>query len=79
LGASIVSVTESAREIFARNLRHERKRLELSQEALGFLCNLNMSEVSRLERSTRDPRLATIVKLANALGIPPAKLLDGIP
>jgi transcriptional regulator with XRE-family HTH domain len=38
-----------------------------------------MSEISRLERSRRDPRLATIVKLAKALGIPPAKLLDGMP
>jgi transcriptional regulator with XRE-family HTH domain len=67
------------REIFARNLRAERQRLELSQEALGYSCNLDTSEVSRLERSQRDPRLATIVKLARALGIPPAKLLDGIP
>jgi len=67
------------RDIFARNLRAERKRLELSQEALGFRCELNTSEVSRLERSQRDPRLVTIIKLARALGIPPAKLLDGIP
>jgi transcriptional regulator with XRE-family HTH domain len=67
-----------ARQTFARNLRSERKRLELSQEALGFLCDLNMSEISRLERSVRDPRLATIVKLARALGVPPAKLLEGI-
>ncbi len=68
-----------ARETFAHNLRAERKRLELSQEALGFRCELNMSEISRLERSKRDPRLGTIVKLARALGIPPAKLLDRIP
>lgn len=67
------------RETFARNLRAERLRLELSQEALGYACNLDTSEVSRLERSQRDPRLATIIKLARALGIPPAKLLDGIP
>lgn len=67
------------RETFAYNLRAERHRLKLSQEALGFRCGLNMSEVSRLERSQRDPRLATIVKLARALGVPPAKLLDGIP
>jgi len=72
-------MTLSARQTFAANLRRERKRLELSQEALGELCNLNMSEVSRLERSRRDPRLATIVKLARALGIPPARLLEGIP
>jgi transcriptional regulator with XRE-family HTH domain len=68
-----------AREQFAANLRRERKRLKLSQEALGECCDLNMSEISRLERSQRDPRLATIVKIAKALEIPPAKLLDGIP
>jgi transcriptional regulator with XRE-family HTH domain len=68
-----------ARETFACNLRKERQRLKLSQEALGFLCNLNMSEISRLERSQRDPRLATIVKIARALEIPPERLLDGIP
>lgn len=72
-------MTASARQIFAANLRRERKRLELSQEALGFRCDLNTSEVSRLERSSRDPRLATIVKLANALGVPPSTLLEGIP
>lgn len=66
------------REIFAANLKRERLRLELSQESLGFRCDLNTSEVSRLERSQRDPRLATIVRLARALGVPPAKLLEGI-
>jgi len=67
-----------ARDVFAANLRRERLRLKLSQEALGESCDLNMSEISRLERARRDPRLATIVKLAHALGIPPAQLLDGI-
>ena len=70
--SSIGGMTASAREIFARNFRRERKRLQLSQEALGFRCDLNTSEISRLERARRDPRL--VVKLANALGIPPAKL-----
>jgi transcriptional regulator with XRE-family HTH domain len=67
-----------AREIFATNLRQERQRLKLSQEALGFRCDLNTSEISRLERSARDPRLATIVKLARALEIPACELLRGI-
>jgi len=69
----------TARETFARNLREQRLTQKLSQEALGQRCDLDMSEISRLERSVRDPRLATIVKLGNALGIPPAQLLDGIP
>jgi transcriptional regulator with XRE-family HTH domain len=67
-----------ARDTFATNLRRERKRLKLSQEALGHSCDLNMSAISHLERSQRDSRLATIVKLAKALEIPPSRLLDGI-
>ncbi|HEX3510046.1 MAG TPA: helix-turn-helix transcriptional regulator [Solirubrobacteraceae bacterium] len=66
------------REVFAANLRRERLRQQLSQEALGESADLDMSEVSRLERGRREPRLGTIVKLARALGIPPARLLDGI-
>lgn len=72
-------MTPTARATFAANLRRERQRLKLSQEALGFRCDLNTSEISRLERSRRDPRLTTIVRLGKALGIPPARLLDGIP
>jgi hypothetical protein len=34
--------------------------------------------LSLLERGGRDARLSTITKLARGLGIPPAKLLDGI-
>jgi transcriptional regulator with XRE-family HTH domain len=62
----------------SRNLRAQRVRAGLSQEALGDLCNLHRTEVGLLERAGRDPRLATIVKLARALNIPAADLLDGL-
>lgn len=64
--------------VFARNLRRERGRAGMSQEALGFACQLHRTEVSLLERAGREPRLGTIVKLARALKIKPADLLDGI-
>lgn len=67
-----------ATERFAQNLRRQRARAGLSQEALGFLCDLHRTEVSLLERARREPRLGTIVKLARALNIRPAELLDGI-
>lgn len=67
------------RQTFADNLRRYRKQAKLSQEALGHACGLHPTEISRLERAVREPRLGTIVKLARALGIPPARLLDGIP
>lgn len=63
---------------FGANVRRHRLRLELSQEALGFKCGLHTTEISRLERAKREPRLGTIVVIARALEIKPAELLEGI-
>jgi transcriptional regulator with XRE-family HTH domain len=67
-----------ARRRFGENLRRQRHRRKLTQEGLAEACGLHPTEVSLLERGGRDPRLATIVKLAHGLGVAPAKLLDGI-
>jgi transcriptional regulator with XRE-family HTH domain len=66
------------RQQFAHNLRTQRLRRGLSQEALGYACGLHPTEISLLERAGRDPRLSTIVRLARALQLKPATLLDGI-
>jgi transcriptional regulator with XRE-family HTH domain len=71
-------VSVEARQRFARNLREHRVRLGLSQEALGDACDLHRTEISLLERSGRDPRLSTIVRIAQALRVTPAELLDGV-
>lgn len=60
---------------FAANLRRLRLAAGLSQMELGDRAGLHFSEVSRLERGLRDPRLTTIVRLAGALQVPPAALL----
>lgn len=65
-------------EQFAFNLRSQRKRLGLSQEALGAACDLHRTEISLLERAEREPRLSTIVRLARGLDIAPRDLLDGV-
>lgn len=65
-------------ERFAANLRAQRKRAGLSQEARGFECGLHRTEISLLERAGREPRLSTIVRLSRALRIKPCDLLDGI-
>jgi len=66
------------REQFAANLRRHRLHHGLSQEALGHASGLHRTEVSLLERAGRDPRLTTITRLAHALEITPAALLEGI-
>ena len=57
----------SVREQFAANLRLQREKAGLSQEALADLCDLHRTEISLLERSQRSPRLETIVTLARGL------------
>ena len=70
---------ESVREQFAANLRHHRRRVGLSQEALADVCDLHRTEISLLERCKRSPRLETIVILARGLELSsPAELLEGI-
>lgn len=70
---------ESVRTQFATNLRHQRKRMQLSQEALASICELHRTEISLLERGKRSPRLETIVVLARGLELSsPIELLEGI-
>ena len=66
------------REQFAENLRRRRLEAGLSQMQLSDLSGLHMTEISRLERGTRDPRLSTVVRLARALEVAPGELLTGM-
>ncbi len=65
-------------ERFAANLRTARTKAGISQEELGHRCDLHRTEISLLERAGREPRLATIVKLAGSLETTPAELCAGI-
>jgi transcriptional regulator with XRE-family HTH domain len=70
---------EPVRKQFAANLRSQRERAGLSQEALAEACNLHRTEISLLERCKRSPRLETIVILSRGLGLSSAgELLEGI-
>ncbi len=65
-------------ERFAANLRQARVKAVISQEELGYRCELHRTEISLLERAGREPRLGTIVKLAGALETTPGELCEGI-
>lgn len=65
-------------ERFAVNLRQARLKAGVSQEELGYMCDLHRTEVSLLERAGREPRMATIVKLAGALNATVAELCEGV-
>lgn len=50
----------------------------MSQEELADAADLHFTAISRIEQAMREPRLRTILKLADALGVPPAALFEGI-
>lgn len=61
---------------FAANLRRRRKELGLSQEQLGARANIQMADISRYETGSRDPRITTVGRLAEALETPIGDLLE---
>jgi transcriptional regulator with XRE-family HTH domain len=65
-------------EQFAANVRARRIAAGLSQEQLSRLTDLHPTEISRLERAVREPRLSTIVRVARALDVTPAELLERV-
>jgi transcriptional regulator with XRE-family HTH domain len=66
------------RDRFAVNLKRARAAKGVSQEELASRCDLHRTEISLLERGGREPRLGTMVKLAEALDIGPQDLCAGI-
>ena len=60
------------------NIRANRKRLGITQEALADRCDMHPVEIGRAERGLRDLCISTVVKLARGLGIPAGELLSGL-
>jgi transcriptional regulator with XRE-family HTH domain len=63
---------------FGTTVRRLRKAAGLTQEQLGARADMDLSAVSRLERGHRNPRLDTLVRIAKALDVPPATLLEDV-
>jgi transcriptional regulator with XRE-family HTH domain len=60
---------------FGARLAHERGRRALSMTKLAQMAGTHASEISRLERGLRDPRLSTVDRLARALELSMCDLL----
>jgi transcriptional regulator with XRE-family HTH domain len=63
---------------FGQNLRQCRRLVDLSQEELAARASLHRTEIGRLEKGERLPRVDTLIRLAGAMGIPPENLIVGI-
>lgn len=63
---------------FGRNVRHLREQSGLSQEKLAAKADLDRSFLSGIESGTRNPGVLTVTKLAKALGVTGATLMEGV-
>ncbi len=59
----------------SKNLRKAREKKGLSQERLARLADVANNTISNLEAGKQNPTLATIEKIARALGITSDELL----
>ncbi len=64
------------RSVIATNIRYFRKKLGLSQEALGFKCNMPDVYISKLERGILNVGVDNLEKIAKSLGVKPSQLLE---
>ncbi len=66
------------RRRFGENLARAREQSGITQEELAFRASLYRTEIGLLERGGRIPRIDTLVKLRDALGVTSDDLLAGI-
>lgn len=64
------------RQLFGQRLREIREEKGLSQEGLAELLNGHRNYIGRLERGETNPSFDYIVKVAKALKVKPATLLE---
>jgi transcriptional regulator with XRE-family HTH domain len=63
---------------FGARMRELRAARGLSQDELADRTDVHPTAIGRLERGAREPRLSTILRIADGLGVAPGELLNRI-
>jgi len=70
------STASITRQYFAKNLKAQREQLGLSQEGLAEIVGLHRTYIGSVERGERNISIDNIDRLARALSVSPASLLE---
>ncbi|MGH2859943.1 MAG: helix-turn-helix domain-containing protein [Solirubrobacteraceae bacterium] len=69
---------QAASAAFGHRVRELRDQRGMSQDALADGTDIHPTAIGRMERGAREPRLATILRLARGLGVTPGELLNPV-
>lgn len=67
---------DRASRAFGDRMRELRAREGVSQDGLADASGMHPTSIGRIERGGREPRLTTILKLADGLGVDPGELVN---
>ena len=75
---NIIMAKQDPKIQFGRQLQRLRKERGMSQEALAEEADIHRTFIGHIERGKTNISLLNIVRLAHALGIPPARFFKDI-
>ncbi len=61
-----------------QSLMKARKKKKLSQETIGFICNIDRSYINQIENGKANPTIKTLYKISRALNIKLSQLLKSL-
>jgi len=62
--------------LFGQNLKVLRTKQQLSYRQLAQRCDIDYSDISKIEKGLRDIQISTVLELAKGLEIHPKELFD---
>jgi transcriptional regulator with XRE-family HTH domain len=63
---------------FGKTLRKMRRARDLSQEALADRSGLTAKHIGEIERANKNPRITTVLRLIDGLGMPPSVVFENV-
>ncbi len=70
------SVNKKGLKEFGKNLKRIREKKDFSLRELSYNCDIDFSNIGKIERGEANVTLFTIFELAKGLDVHPKKLLD---
>lgn len=78
MAAPLHEDADRASRAFGDRMRELRAREGVSQDGLAHTSGIHPTSIGRIERGGREPRLTTILKLADGLGVEPGELVNDL-